>query len=333
MPKVKQISKQTLIDLYLKQKLSTDAIAKLLPCNSHVTILNYLKKYNIPRRSKLGNRISIQLSKDILYDLYHNKKLTQKQIAQRFGNLSASGIQRLMKMYNLKSRSYSEYLTKYPKFDFSGNLEEKAYLIGFRLGDLNVLKVHELIQTRCSTTIKEQVDLIENLFKNYGRVHTYKAKRGTFETVVLLNKTFNFLLPKKDVIENWILKNNKYFLSFLGGYADAEGSYFIRKPYHKTKKPSWGVFEIQSYDEIIISTIFNQLKELGIDSTFYVNGNKTVYKQNMYRITLARKQPLWNFIKLVKPHHKHKGKLRDLRRVKENLILRNSLPYCRPITF
>lgn len=333
MPKEKQIPKKTLIELYLKQKLSTDAIAELLSCKSHATILNYLKKYNIPRRSKLGNRISLNISKEALINFYYDKKLTQKQIARYFGNQSGTGIRRLMKMYGLKSRSFSEFITKYPKFDFSGNLEEKAYLIGFRLGDLNVLKVHELIQTRCSTTIKEQVDLITSLFENYSNVHTQHAKRGTFETIVLLNNSFDFLLPKKDLIEDWILENNKCFLSFLAGYADAEGSYFIRKPYYKTQKPSWGVFEIQSYDGVIIRTIFDKLINLGIESTFYINSRKTVYKQNMYRITLARKQSLWNFIKLIEPYHKHKGKLRDLKKVKENLVLRNSLPYCRPITF
>lgn len=34
-----------------------------------------------------------------------------------------------------------------------------------------------------------------------------KAKRGTFEIVAHLNKTFSFLLPKQDNIETWILVN------------------------------------------------------------------------------------------------------------------------------
>lgn len=329
---LKNISKDTLLDLYRNQKLSTDAIAHKLNIRSHVTILNYLKKFNIPRRSKLGNRISIKLNKNHLFDLYHNQKLTQKQIAKNFGNQSASGIQRLMKIYNIESRSYSEYLTKYPKFDFSGNLKEKAYLIGFRLGDLNILKIHELIQVRSSTTIKEQVELVADLFKSYGNIHTWHAKRGTFETVVLLNNSFNFLLPKNDLIENWILKNNEYFLSFLAGYSDAEGSYFIRKPYYKTNKPSWGVFEIQTYDKNIISTIYKYLLNMRIECAYYVNSKHLRYKMDMCRITIVKKQSLWNFIKLVEPYHQHRNKIRDLRKVKENLISRNSIPHCKPIT-
>ncbi len=153
------ISKDVLLELYVNNKLSAAVIAKKLGTKSPVTILNHLKRYNIERRSKLGNRISINISKERLTVLYSNKKFTQMQIGQKFGNKSASGIQRLMKLYNIQSRNYSEANTKYPKNDFSGNYKEKAYLIGFRLGDLNICKVHQLIQARCSTTILEQVNL------------------------------------------------------------------------------------------------------------------------------------------------------------------------------
>ncbi len=331
MLKEKNILKNTLINLYLKQRLSTDAIAKLHSYKSHVTILNYLKKYNIPRRSKLGNRISINISKKALVDLYYSQRLTQKQIAKNFGNQSPEGIRRLMKIYNLKPRNYSETNTKYPKFDFSGDLKEKAYLIGFRLGDLNIYKVHELIQARCSSTIKEQADLFKNLFNNYGHVDITIAKRGTFEMVVLLNQSFRFLLPKKDIIEKWILKNNEYFLSFLAGYSDAEGSYFMRKPYYKNSTLSWGSFEIGTYDKNIIYTIFEKLKSLGIEGAFSNPKRKIHQNKELWRLTINKKQSLWNFIKLIRLDHKHKNKISELEEVKNNLVLRNSLPYCRPI--
>ena len=105
--------KAQLIELYVKQGLSTDAVAKVLGCN-HVTVLNYLKKYEIPRRSRLGNRKAVSIDKETLINLYHNKKFTQKQIAQKFGH-SRFGIQRRMKTYGIKSRDFSESHTKYPK--------------------------------------------------------------------------------------------------------------------------------------------------------------------------------------------------------------------------
>lgn len=332
MSKEKQISKEILIDLYLKQKLSAITIAKLLSCRSHVTILNYLKKYNIPRRSQLGNRISIHINRETLVDLYLIKKLTQKQIAKNFGNQSDTGIRKLMKIYDIKARNYSEAITKYPKFNFSGNLKDKAYLIGFRLGDLNVYAVHELIQVRCSSTIREQADLFTDLFNNYGYVNITIAKRGTFEMIVLLNQSFNFLVPKQDLIKKWILKDNEHFLSFLAGYADAEGSYYMRKPRYKKSKIGWGVFEVQTYDKNIIFTISQKLRDLGIIGTFCHPKRRIRQNGETWRLTINKKQYLWNFIKIIEPYHKHKNKINALEKVKNNLILRNSSPHCRPIT-
>ena len=114
MSKEKHLPKQVLIDLYLKQKLSAATIAKQLSCRSHVTILNYLKKYNVSRRSRLGNRVAIHITKENLFDLYHTQKLTQKQIAKNFGNQSDTGIRRLMKIYGIETKSNSEFHTKYP---------------------------------------------------------------------------------------------------------------------------------------------------------------------------------------------------------------------------
>lgn len=331
MIKPKNISKNSLINLYLKQKLSTATIAHQLDCHSHVTILKYLKLYNIPRRTRLGNRKPITISKQKLTSLYIEQHLTQSAIAKKFGH-SLFGIQYLMKKYKIKSRNYSIANTKYPKYDFSENEQEKAYLIGFRLGDLNVSKSHELIQVRCSTSVKGQVSLIQNLLDKYGHVHVWKAKRGTWEIVALLNQTFNFLLPKKDDIETWIFSDSKFFLSFLAGYVDAEGSYYLRLPYYKRiSKPPWGVFEIQSYDKNIINSIGKYLSTLQIE--YKLSNPKRLFQNNgnLRRLTIIKKQSLWNFIEFIEHYHKHKIKLQDLKKVKDNLIWRNSLPNCKHI--
>jgi hypothetical protein len=336
-PKRLNIPESRLRALYLQKRFSTDAIAKIFHCD-HVTILNYLIRYGIPRRSKLGNRKPVCISKEIIFDLYCNKKLTQKQIAEKFAH-SRYGIQRIMKKYRIASRTLSVALTKYPKFDFSGNLVDKAYLIGFRLGDLNVFKTHELIQVRCSTTIEAQIKLIEKLFKQYSNVHIWKAKRGTFEIVVLLNKSFNFLLPKQDKIEDWIVDRTEYFLAFLAGYADAEGSYYLRKPRANIGKVGWGMFEIQTYDKNILWMIFTLLKRYNIESNFtlsrrggYIDRRGIRTNKDCWRIVINKKQSLWNFIKLIAPYHRHNNKIHSMQSVKDNLQRRNYLPYCKPIT-
>ncbi len=149
--------------------------------------------------------------------------------------------------------------------------------------------------------------------------------------VTLLNQSFNFLLPKNDEIEGWILNDQESLLHFIAGYADAEGSYFVRKPNYKYAKSGWGIFEIASYDKNILSMTSQELSSIGIDHAFYQVKNR-IYKKEMWRITINKKQALWNFIKIIEPYHRHQKRLRNLTEVKENLILRNSLPYCRQIT-
>ena len=62
------IPKEKLLELYVGQMLSTGIIAKQLACN-HVTVLNYLKKYGIPRRSRLGKRKAVSIDKETLINL------------------------------------------------------------------------------------------------------------------------------------------------------------------------------------------------------------------------------------------------------------------------
>jgi len=69
----------------------------------------------------------------------------------------------------------------YEKRPFSGSLEEKAYMIGFRLGDLNVYKPYKNSQiyvVRCHTTLQDQVEVIQSLFSPYGGVKICQSDNG-----------------------------------------------------------------------------------------------------------------------------------------------------------
>lgn len=146
------IKKWDLYELYWKKGLSTDAIAGVYGCN-HVTILNKMKKYEIERRTRLGLRRSIVIPHEVITELYQKQKLSETKTAEKLG-CSRHSIETRMHLYGIKPRSYREANTKYPKSDFSGDLVEKAYLIGFRLGDLSVDKRKYLIHVGCSTTIE-----------------------------------------------------------------------------------------------------------------------------------------------------------------------------------
>jgi len=324
------ISKQALKKLYHRSKLSTEQIGGLYHC-SHATILNKMKGYGLKRRSKLGLRKPIFMLKENLERLYLNRKLSQAQIARKM-KCSRCAIEKLMKKYHIKPRSLSEAQMKYPKFNFSGNPIEKAYLIGFRLGDLNVEIAKLQIRVRCSSTVPAQVQLIKKLFSKYSYLNIKRRrfikKQLVTDTECLLHKSFNFLLTKEDKIENWILKNNKFFFAFVAGYIDAEGCFLIRK--YKNMKTTVAGFELQSCDKDIINTIWKRITSLGIQTpkpkiskpVGYKSKIGVVNRKDLWRLSIYRKDSLLKFLNFIKPHLKHSEKRNQLSLLEKNILSR-----------
>lgn len=330
-----KISKKELNNLYHKQKLSTFQIGQKYGC-SHSTIVNRMKKFGIKSRGHIGLTKPIRVSKENLKYLYYEKSLSLAKIAKIL-HCSEGGVERRFNSYGLTSRGIDNRACKYKKKDFNDDLIEKAYMIGFRLGDLNVYSPKNIICIRCSTTKRAQVKLIRNLFKKYGGIYVTRAKRGTLEIICYLNRSFKFLLPKEDKIPNWILKNNLCFLSFLAGYIDAEGCFYLNKS--KRCRYPLALFEIQAQDKTIILQSWKKLLQLDISSLSpsvskkagTVDKGGTRNNKDMWRFGICKKTSLWRFIHLLKPFMKHEGKIKAAQKVKENIIARNKQARCHPI--
>ena len=341
----KFIPKEVLEDLYLKKKLSTLKIAKIVNCGKSA-IHNKLKKYGINTRnhSESGKvrtdfKERINLPTEKLKELYHDKKLSMQQIADIYG-VNSSLINKRFKKYNINSRSLKEgiYLSiprrsksisksliKYPRHSFSGDLLEKSYLFGFAMGDLYVTKKKygENIIVQTSTTKKDQLDLVDNLFNKYTHIRLFKSKFGQYNIHCNLDNSFAFLLDyKQDKIPEWVLNEKTNFLSFLGGYIDAEGYFGI---YNNV-----GVFIIGSYDKEILFGITNTLMNLGI----VVEGPKLTTKEghidkrgvrwhgDVWEIRIRRMRELYKFISLIKNYVKHKKRYDNMISVENNLLSR-----------
>ena len=210
--------------LYRNKKLSTYKIAIKYDCDPK-TVYRYLKLNDIPIRP----RKRIILTREMLYRLYALERKSLDCIAKERG-YSATGILKKLKQYQIKRRSISETSTKHPKTDFSGDQKEKAYLIGFRIGDLGVRDRKNLIYVSSGTTKTAQSKLIHDLFYLYGPVWIGRRnKHGAMNVSCLLNRSFSFLLPKHTRIPKWIQTSSPTFFSFLAGYTDAEGNIGGRK--------------------------------------------------------------------------------------------------------
>jgi len=216
---------------------------------------------------------------------------------------------------------------RYPKYDFGRDLMEKAYLIGFRLGDLRVYKTKphsETIVVQCHTTQNTQIKLVKNLFNDYGQVTISKQRDGTTDVTCYLNETFNFLLPKKDEVEKWVYVDKKRFCAFMAGYIDAEGNFIINQ--------SRARFKIDSYDKNILEKIHYWLKNNSIKSKFRRIGEKGekrpegyIFNKDLWRLNVNEANSLFKFIKLIKPFIKHKKRLKDINICINNITKRKKL--------
>ncbi len=324
-----KIPKSRLHKLYIKNKKTIFNIANLLGYDRSI-IKRELKRYAIPLRSlsetKRIEATRHRIKKSAIVELYYKQRLTQAQIGQRL-NRHGNTILALMKKYGLKTRPKSETSKRYPKYKFSGDKKEKAYLIGFRKGDLNITMPpsKNFLVVSCTSTKKNQIELFSNIFKKYGHIWiSKKRKDGNRVFVVRLNHSFDFLISKKDIIPNWILKNKASFLSFFAGYADAEGCFYIAKN-------NVSVFQIASYDKNILKGIYNKLNIIGVEcrppkihiKKGYIKSDGYSYKNDEWVLRLNKKSPLLKLCLILETRLKHQKRLMDLKKVKKNIIKRN----------
>lgn len=328
-----KISPEALKEMYWQRKISSPRIAKIYGCRPEF-IRALLRKYKIRIRTKSEARkllFGVHISKTQLEVLYQNKKLGSVGIAERFG-CSASFIRKKLKEYSIPIRSYGEALalsnkSPYPQKDFSGELEEKAYIMGFSKGDLWVYSASKLSPTvfiQTNSTIPEFIRLVENLFSPYGYIRkSNPAKNGAICIRCSLNRSFDFLLGKKDSVDSWILENTGYFAAFLAGYVDAEGTFCLCG--------GNGVFSIRSQDKFILHSIYAKLINLGIllrppqlvRKKGTVDAGGTISNKDIFAVFVYRKDAILKLINLIKPYLKHEQKIIESEVVKNNIIERN----------
>lgn len=200
------ISKEELAELYVQKKLSCREIASKFGA-THTAISEMLVKYGVILRAKSesGRRIQrptkYMVSKEELTRLYWGENLSPYQISRQFG-CSPSCIFYKMAEFKIplrtlnegialsiprRSKSIARAINKFEKKDFDGSDTDKSYLIGFRLGDLNVRKnkFGETVFIASGTTKQAQLDLMFSLFQRYGKASTYELNDGVHNLPVI----------------------------------------------------------------------------------------------------------------------------------------------------
>lgn len=312
-------------ELYVRHLLSIRQIASRVGI-SRTAVRMYLVDRRVPihTKSELSLfRRQLHLPADTLKELYQQNKFSANRIASKFGCSSQHVVDRLKEL-DIPVRDAVDASTLYRKVNFSGDRVARAYLLGFRTGDLHVKRLNpggRTIWIETASTHPQQINLVQELFRTYGRCWVGRPKQSGARGVhVLVNETFSFLLPKLQQISPWILRQRECFLAFLAGYVDAEGHFAVYG-----NNP---IFAIQSYDHVILTQIAVQLRKLGVQCRDpwiaaqpgdLTNANGYSNRSTVWRLQVAKRHTLWQIIQLLKPYLRHKKRQRDMRVVEHYL--------------
>ncbi len=263
----------------------------------------------------------IEISKEELVELYYGQKKSPYKIGKLYG-CSFSTVTNRMKEYGLRPISRSIMQSKYEKQAFSGSDEEKAYMIGFRIGDLNVYQTvsrSEVIVVRCHTTQKEQTDLVKKLFEKYGQVTIGGVK--SLYVNCFLDTSFDFLLKKEDGVNDWITKNANCSNNFAAGYIDAEGNIGV---YDGRAR-----FKVDSYDKNVIFWLYAWLLKndifcpepikIGEKNQIYDKKLNYKYNKDLWRVRVSKQESLRKLFSTIKPLLRHSNRLAHLNKCLKNL--------------
>lgn len=343
------LSDEELRDLYLAQGLTMTEIAARLNVGES-TIRRKLAVLGITSRARgpKGSRLlpHQELTESLLRQLYLEEKLSIPQIAEQYGWGRETIRLRLIE-YNIPIRTFSQahlvqHNTWHEYHDFSGDPIEKAYMLGFRLGDLNVRREHvssEVLRLSCSSTRIEQINLIQRLFQPYGHVNINRklklAINGMVEHGITcsVNQSFEFLLDYSSNVPGWILNDDTIFLSFFAGLADAEGSFHLIT--HTNRLPV-GKFGIKNTDKALLEQCHTKLWLLGIRCSsitkVYDAGHQTSKRgvfatKTLWAFNIENKESVLLLIQRLAPFLKHEKRRADMARVRENVEWRNSVEF------
>lgn len=257
----------------------------------------------------MAARKGIKVTREQLFRWYHEEGKSTDDIAALLG-IDQANVVYWMNKLDVPRRSRSDALTKTLRADFSGDLEEKAYLIGFRLGDLHVYHLRpdsgQTIRIMCASSQSAQIDLIQSLFEPYGYVNITRKLDGKTAIDCYVNMSFDFLLPKQDEIEEWILSDEGFSIAFLAGYIDAEGSFRVDMNGSANLK-------IESYDVGILHQLHGILTQLDIDcpppSLIKSKENsKQKLNQDVWRLGVYRKLSIDRLCALLNAYLRHEGR-------------------------
>lgn len=264
------------------------------------------------------------VSRDDLERLYWIEHKSSIEIGKLF-RCHPMTIRNRIREFGIQKRSASDARTRYEKRIFSENITEKAYLLGFRLGDLSAYQTSsrsDVIIIRCHTTQMVQVDLLNKLFLPYGQVTVSDGRYG-FNVNCYVDKTFDFLLPKHMRVPAYIERLEQSIWAFIAGYVDAEGSFGINQGKARFKVDSYDVhileWMVAIFQKSSLSVKFRQIASQG-----QLQYRLGTFHKDLWRLEINSASSVARFIDLVGPYILHEKRKADMMMCLNNVRARRN---------
>ena len=206
--------------------------------------LNLPTNKNIIRKEKpKGCKIrKIELSKDKLYELYYEQKLSLQKIGELYGK-PREYIYRWMRKYGFKSRTKSDAWKHRGKDElyeinekfFNSWTNKMAYVLGIILTDGNIA-----INSGCISVSMKEENHLEKIKKMVGAEHPVKYRKQIdlftfgFSRKVMTDKLLKLgITSKKSLKVKFPNVPDKFLSHFVRGVFDGDGSVFFE---HRSRK-------------------------------------------------------------------------------------------------
>ena len=300
-------------ELYCDKGLSLGDIARIVGTSkSHVYY--YMAKFNIERRPWTG--WTTKQDPSLILQLYKTEGKTLEEISDILGISKSTARKHIARQIQLRPTS----MPRYPRTPFSGDNLEKAYLLGYRAGDVNVFQDSALTVTaRVSTTHQAMLEMFRAIFAQYG--HCLMTPRRVFlagfdwQIKAYLDNSFRFLIPKP----NGPPSETRLLYVFIAGFGDSDGCWSASNDYGKTTFS----FNLTSRRRDLLGSIATALHKEGYHPHVYLSREKGTIKMvngrnetraitltdDTWTLVMKRKEDVKRLARNVLPYSRHQEKI------------------------
>lgn len=297
-----KLNKKELYNLYYGQRLSFRKLAALIGTSDR-TVLRWMNKYGLRRRSTSEAMRKFSVSKKRLVKLYWDQKLSTREIAEIFG-VNRMTVQRRMQAFRILTRHQLALRELQKKLQEKP--QELSYVIGVTLGDAGIYNVPSergerlrfYMQVKNETFARSVYNALKKLGLNPFMYKTRKRGREYF--CVGANSTYFgrwFRRQGMKGVKRIITLGHGNTIAFIRGFYESEGSCFERPD-----QPGNYMISICNTDTGLLLFVKTLVQRMGFHpSVTIIKDTRKPWYKDLHRLYLYRQEEITKFLSMIDP--------------------------------